>query len=112
MTIGKAKKEKDNELRIQKGMLALLDVPHYAGEWPQMARIQSIDGENVLVHWYKGSKTTAWQPCTKRSVNGGKWVPWTEHVDKKFIWYFGFELTGAGKLPQNIKEKLESYDWF
>lgn len=90
--------------------MALLDVPKYAGEWPQVAKVTAIHGDRVLVHWFKGSKTTAWQPCTRRSETGGKWVPWTEDVARDTIWLFDFQLTVTGKLPQKIREKIETYD--
>lgn len=91
-------------------MLCLLDVPEYAGEWPQLAKVVSVEGARTLVQWYKGSKTTSWQPCTRRSGSGGKWVPWTEYVPTEFIWCRNIELTPSGKLQQKIKEKIEDYN--
>lgn len=51
------------------GMMALMNVPRYAGEWPQIGQILSHQGEEVTIHWYGGSKTSAWKP-RKRSVPG------------------------------------------
>ena len=111
VTIGKREKQpqEPQQKHLTIGDMCLLDVPMYAGEWPHVARVQDIRGQNVLIQWFKGSKTTPWQPCTKRAPAGGKWVPWTEEVDCSDIWCFGFELIMAQKLPQKIKEKIDNY---
>ena len=90
--------------------MVLLDVPKYDGEWPQVAEVQDVDGDRALVQWFKGSKTTAWQPCKVRSVTGGKWVLWTEYVDINTIWFSGFKLTPSGRLPQYVKDTIDEYD--
>lgn len=36
------------------GMMALMDVPRYAGEWPQIGQILSHQGEEATIHWYGG----------------------------------------------------------
>ena len=48
----------------------LVDIPKYAGEWPQLCKIVSICDDADTVRWYKGSKTTAWTPCTRRTPGG------------------------------------------
>lgn len=32
------------------GMMALMDVPRYAGEWPQIGQILSYQEEEVTIH--------------------------------------------------------------
>ncbi|MES1922387.1 hypothetical protein MHBO_003895 [Bonamia ostreae] len=48
------------------GMMALLDAPQYAGEWPQIGQVVSVDTDSVDVHWYRGSKLSSWKPCKKK----------------------------------------------
>ena len=91
-------------------MMALLDVPKYAGEWPQVAVMKEIEGDRVLVQRFKGSKTTSWQSCARRSVTERKRVHSTDYVDRRAIWFFDFHLTMSDKLPQQVKEKTENYD--
>ncbi|XP_061171052.1 uncharacterized protein LOC133180592 [Saccostrea echinata] len=64
---------------IAPGDFVCADVPKYAGEWPQLGRIVSVECDSVQLQWYKGSRTTAWTPCTRR-VKGvrGKTEPWME----------------------------------
>ena len=45
-----------------------LDMPKYAGERPQVAEVQLVNGYRALVQWFKGSKTIPWQPCKVCSV--------------------------------------------
>ena len=47
--------EKKRECVKEKTMV-LLDVPNYAGVWPQVAEVQLVDGDRALVQWFKGSK--------------------------------------------------------
>ena len=91
-------------------MMNLLDVPKYAREWPQVALIKEIEGDRVLVQWFKESKTTSWQSCARRSGTKRKCMPWMDYVDRKAIWFFDFHLTMSGKLPQQVQEKTENYD--
>ena len=97
------------ESELKANVLCLCDVAKYSGEWPQLAEIKEIKGNRALVQWYKGSKTTSWNPCTKRVKTGAKWEPWIEDIKISDIWCSGFELTGAKKLPQKIKEKVDKY---
>ena len=89
------------------GMMALMDVPRYAGEWPQIGQILSRQGEEATIHWYGGSKTSAWKPC-KRSVPGerGRRTDWVEKCLMSHI-ISTFKLTGSGNIPKNIKEIVE-----
>ena len=97
------------ESELKANVLCLCDVAKYSGEWPQLAEIKEIKGNRALIQWYKGSKTTSWNPCTKRVKTGAKWEPWVEDIKISDIWCSGFELTGAKKLPQKIKEKVDNY---
>lgn len=45
------------------------DIPKYAGEWPQLCQKVNVAGDHCTVHWYRGSKTTAWTP-RKRIIPG------------------------------------------
>lgn len=47
----------------------LVDIPKYAGEWPQLCQVINVAGDQFTVHWYRGSRTTAWTPC-KRRIQG------------------------------------------
>lgn len=113
MTIGKDKKREDQRTHTNSSInindLCLCDVAKYAGEWPQLAEIKELKDLHAVVHWYKGSKTTSWVPCTRRSRNTSRWEPWLEEIALSDIWCHGFQLTGAKKLTQKIKDKLDDY---
>ena len=60
--------------------MVLLDVPNYAGESSQVVeKVQLVNGDRALVHWFKGSKTISWQPCKECSVTRENWGPWHKH---------------------------------
>lgn len=90
-------------------MMALMDVPQYAGEWPQIGQIISHEGDEVDIHWYGGSKTSQWKPC-KRSVPGerGRRTDWVEKCLTSHI-VSTFKLTGSGNIPRHIKDIVENY---
>lgn len=111
--IGKACGPRNSTQEVQVDDFVLVDIPKYAGEWPQVCCILGIDCQHVTVRWYKGSKTTAWTPCTRR-VKGarGKTEPWTETVSRSQIWTSGFALTPSGLLPKKIRDDLEVYEQY
>lgn len=86
---------------MKSGQYVCTDVPAYAGEWPQIGKVISMQPDTVTLQWYKGSKTTTWKPCTKR-VKGtkGKTEAWEENVERCYIWSEGFNLTSTGHLPK------------
>ena len=88
--------------------LVLTNVAKYAGEWPQLGKVIAISKENLTVHWFKGSKTGTWTPCTK-AVGRGKRENWTEDIKEADVWCHGFTLTNSNKLPTKIKEQIDNY---
>ena len=46
------------------------------------------------------------------SVTRGKCGPWNEYVDINKAWFFNFQLTLSGKLPQNVKERIDEYNLY
>ncbi|XP_052692810.1 uncharacterized protein LOC128171098 [Crassostrea angulata] len=108
VVIGKRRKEAVPPCTIV-GMMALMDVPQYAGEWPQIGQIMSHEGDEVDIHWYGGSKTSPWKPC-KRSVPGerGRRTDWVEKCLTSHI-VSTFKLTGSGNIPRHIKDIVENY---
>lgn len=91
----------------------LVDIPKYAGEWPQLCQVINVAGDQFTVHWYRGSRTTAWTPC-KRRIQGtrGKQEAWTEIINKQQIWSSAFKLTPSGHIPKKIRDELESYEHY
>uniref|UniRef100_A0A8W8MK57 DUF7869 domain-containing protein n=1 Tax=Magallana gigas TaxID=29159 RepID=A0A8W8MK57_MAGGI len=69
--IRKACGPRNSTQEIQVEDFVLVDIPKYAGDWPQVCCILSIDCQHVTLRWYNGSKTTAWTPCT-RLVKGAR----------------------------------------
>lgn len=103
-------KSTTEELKI--GDLCLLDVPKYAGEWPQVAQITELCAgtDQVLIQWFKGSVTGSWTPCSVAASGArGKRVAWTESVQRHNIWHFGFSLTPAKNLPRSVRKKNDEY---
>lgn len=76
-----------------------------------MAEIKEVSGTCIKIHWYKGSKTTSWTPCTI-PVPGekGKRQSWIEEIDVSEIWHYSFRLTPSGHLPKKVKELVEIVD--
>ena len=97
---------------MKEGDFILADVPKYAGEWPQVGTIKQVqESGKVMVHWFKGSKTTSWTPCTiPVPRQRGKKMEWLEEVDLKNIWHYGFSLTPSGHLPKKVKDLIDNYD--
>lgn len=115
MIIGKPEETKV-EQPLCVGMLVLLNLAKYAGEWPQLGKIVDTNSDStIVIQWYQGSRTGSWMPCT-RPVRGegsrGKRSPWTESVPCSSVWCHGFHLTPAGKLPQKVREKVDSFSDF
>ncbi|CAG2204723.1 unnamed protein product [Mytilus edulis] len=95
------------------GNFVLTNIAKYAGEWPQLGKVSKLEDGLVHIHWYKGSKTGPWAPCTKPvSGSRGKREAWCEAVDMKDIWCHGFSLTETKKLPLKIKEKVDTFTDF
>ncbi|KAH3748463.1 uncharacterized protein LOC127861194 [Dreissena polymorpha] len=97
---------------IKEGFFVLLDWAKYADEWPQLAKVINIvSPAEVEIHWYKGAKTTAWTPASRRmkGCKGGKTEPFVETVNTNVIWCRGFSLTPSGHLPKHIKDQVDVY---
>lgn len=92
--------------------MSLFDVPKYAGEWPQIGKVVEISGDTIKVHWFKGSKSTAWTPCAV-PIKGqkGRRQPWVEIVPKTCTKFTGFQLTISNYLPKHVKDFVEAYDF-
>ena len=52
VVIGKKKRSSSQTASSTVGMMALIDVPQYAGEWPQICMIRSEEDNTVVVQWY------------------------------------------------------------
>uniref|UniRef100_K1PE89 DUF7869 domain-containing protein n=1 Tax=Magallana gigas TaxID=29159 RepID=K1PE89_MAGGI len=103
--IGKACGPRNSTQEIQVDDFVLVDIPKYAGDWLQVCCILSIDCQHVTVRWYKGSKTTAWTPCTRRGKdargNAGFGVFATQSFMK------GEFLLGDRLTPQEAEQRRE-----
>lgn len=68
------------------GDFPLTNCARYAGEWPQLCEVLKKEDIFYTVHWYKGSKTGPWTPCTKPVIGlRGKREPLTEVLNKEDI---------------------------
>ncbi|KAL3890984.1 hypothetical protein ACJMK2_003250, partial [Sinanodonta woodiana] len=111
--IGKQSKLKFCDKPIQVDDMVLLDIPKYAGEWPQLGQVVEMLESRIKIKWYKGSMSGSWSPCTLRATGErGKRAVWTEDVSPAQIWCWGFNLTPSGHLTKRIKEKVEEYDTY
>ena len=91
------------------GMMALMDVPQYAGEWPQIGMVRSEEETTVEVHWYGGSKSSTWKPCKKAVLGGrGRKEDWVEKFPATCI-ITTFKLTSSGNIPKHVKELIDTY---
>ncbi|CAC5414125.1 Fibrinogen-like protein A,Ryncolin-4,Fibrinogen C domain-containing protein 1-A,Ficolin-1-A,Ficolin-2,Ficolin-1,Fibrinogen C domain-containing protein 1-B,Fibrinogen C domain-containing protein 1 [Mytilus coruscus] len=83
----KEKEVEDVDEVPAKGNFVLTNIAKYAREWPQLGKVSKLEDGLVHIHWYKGSKTGPWAPCTK-PVSGSrrKREAWCEAVDMKDIW--------------------------
>lgn len=111
VTSKKAKKtkiEKDGAPKTD--MFCLCNVTRFAKEWPQVAKVLSVNGDNVKIMWYTGTKTTRWKPYTVSRGRGLR-VPTTETVHlSSEIWHYNFALTKSGKLPEKERRLVERFD--
>ncbi|CAC5422376.1 UFD1 [Mytilus coruscus] len=106
-----SKKRKEVDEVPAVGNFVLTNLDKYAGDWPQLGKVLKFEEEEIIqLHWYKGSKTGPWSPCTK-AVPGtrGKREAWCEAVNLQDIWCHSFNLTPSNKLPLKIKKKMESF---
>ena len=98
---------------LKEGDMCLLNVPKYSGEWPQVAKIVQLEMGTALVHWFGGSKTSRWSPCTIPAPGErGKRIARTENVLVEHIWFYGFSFTPSRHLPSSVKTKIESFTDF
>ncbi|XP_052696088.1 uncharacterized protein LOC128174616 [Crassostrea angulata] len=96
----------------KEGDFVCTDVPEYAGEWPQVCRVIAAEENHLVVHWYKGSKSTTWTPCTRRMKGQkGRTEPWIERVAREYVWSTPFRLTSAGHIPKKMKDRLDEYSF-
>ncbi|XP_063406405.1 uncharacterized protein LOC134690365 [Mytilus trossulus] len=108
--LGKKTKTANSPLKVDD--FGVFDVPTYAGKWPQIGKVVEFVGDKLKVQWYKGSKTTIWNPCTI-PVKGqkGERQPWTELVSKTDVKLSGFQLTASCFLPKHVKDFIDGYDF-
>ena len=108
--MGKVQKPLKKERRVVEGLMALTDLDKYADEWPQVGKIVELEEESAKIHWYKGSKTGQWNPCSV-PVPGhrGKRMPWLEMIPISDIWMGDFRLTSKNCLPKHVKEAIDNY---
>ncbi|VDI30017.1 Hypothetical predicted protein [Mytilus galloprovincialis] len=115
VVIGKltASKKSNNikSLALEVGQMVLVDIEKYADEWPQVGQTLEIAAGLVKIHWYKGSKTGPWCPCTI-PVPGkrGKRMPWIEEIRAEEIWKNNFNLTNKNCLTKQIRYAIDNYD--
>lgn len=80
----------------------LVDIPKYAGEWPQLCQVVS-----ALVKRFQNDRLDPMQE--KNSRNAGKKEAWTEKINKQQILSSAFKLTPSGDIPKKvIRDELES----
>ena len=103
----------DTVNNIKTGDMCLLNVPKYAGEWPQIGKVLEIFPQDVSIQWYKGSKTGQWSPCTVPiPKQRGKRMPWIEKIPLDQIWFSGFSFTPSRNLPSSVRSLLDNYNEF
>ena len=109
MVIGKEKRSSTPTASSMVGMIALIDVPQYAGEWPQICMIRSEEDNTVVVHWYGGSKSSTRKPC-KRAVPGGRGrkEDWVETFPSSYI-ITTFKVTTSENTPKHVDEMIDTY---
>ncbi|CAC5396044.1 unnamed protein product [Mytilus coruscus] len=114
LVVGKKKSDsqgENNTISVSIGEMVLLNLEEYKKEWPQVAQIIDFDEETCMIHWYRGSKTKPWKPCS-RMIQGkkGKREAWTQKISKTEIMRNSFCLTKGGFLPKNVKEFCKSHE--
>lgn len=91
---------------IQNGDMCLLNIGEY-DDWPQVAQVNKIEGEQVTITWYIGAITSTFQILKKRV--GKSREPWTETVNRAQIFYHGFSFTKKGNLPGHVRALLRDF---
>ncbi len=91
--------------------MVLTDLDKYEDEWPQVGQVTEIAGnDEVLIHWFKGTKTTAWTPCTvPMPGQRGRRMAWLETINKQDI-LLKCQLTGKNMLPKHVKDQLDNLE--
>ncbi|CAG2222513.1 unnamed protein product [Mytilus edulis] len=112
--VGKKKSDSqgdNNTITVSVGEMVLLNLKEYEKEWPQVAQVINFDEETCMIHWFRGSKTKPWKPCS-RVIQGkkGKREAWTQTINKTEIIRNSFCLTKGGFLPKNVKEFCKSQE--
>ena len=109
VVIGKKKRSSPQTASSTVGMMALIDEPQYAGEWPQICMIRSEEDNTVVVHWYGGSKSSTGKPC-ERAVPGGRGrkEDWVETFPSSYI-ITSFKLTTSENTPKHVEEIIDTY---
>ncbi|CAG2192773.1 unnamed protein product [Mytilus edulis] len=114
LVVGKKKSDSqgdNNTITVSVGEMVLLNLKEYEKEWPQVAQVINFEEETCMIHWFRGSKTKPWKPCS-RVIQGkkGKREAWTQTINKTEIIRNSFCLTKGGFLPKNVKEFCKSHE--
>ncbi|XP_063439429.1 uncharacterized protein LOC134720824 isoform X3 [Mytilus trossulus] len=114
LVVGKKKSgsQGDNStIVVSVGEMVLLNLAEYEKEWPQVAQVINSDEETCMIHWFRGSQTKPWKPCS-RAIPGkkGKREAWTQTINITEIIRNSFCLTKGGFLPKNVKEFCKSHE--
>ena len=56
------KQRRKTDINPKREEIVLTYLDKYVDEFPQVAKVLEQNGKQILVHWYKGAKTTVWQP--------------------------------------------------
>lgn len=90
---------------LEAGSMCLLRCTDKGNEWPQVAKVLSVEGNNIVVQWFAGSLSTVWEPV---AIKMGKHRRnYTESVHISAVVAHGWQLTNSNKLPQAIKQTIK-----
>ena len=85
--------------------MVLCDVAKYDEDWPQVGQVRRRKDGITSVEWFTYERKK-WRPCRIRNK-----FAWVDNVNDEDIFFRGFNLTKAGKLPSSAKDALKIYSW-
>ncbi|XP_071500356.1 uncharacterized protein [Diadema antillarum] len=87
------------------GKMVAVFLEDFRNEWPQVGKITAIHNATVNVHWFTGTTTSQWDELNKPGRNGQS-EAYISTIPKTSFLTGSFNLTGHGKLPQEIQRQL------
>ena len=108
LKVGPKRKSSSDTKPLAVGDMCLLDLIEFPGEL-QVAKVMSIEGENVQIQWYQGNRTTKIKPFILVRKGEGR-VPWLQTVNRNTIWHHGFTLTKSGLLSTDTRKLIDEFE--